>query len=456
MRLMGLVFGLLVISIIGRGLVELLKYQSFSSRRSDNKEGGGVIIALFAVGVGLLVIGSLGVLFGRLIQAAVSRQREYLADASAVQFTRNPDGISGALKKIGGAGLGSKMKSSKASEASHMFFSSGGMLSFGLATHPPLDVRIKAIEKGWDGKFQESDLRPLAEGRKTKDKKSHKSPLDILPGVSMMSASERIGAEERRQLSSGEQLVRGLNEDWKRAARDREGAQALIFGLLLAGDDELREGEVSFLEKSVGRDAMELSLKWQEEVRELHSARKIALIDLSLPALRGLSESEYRRFLEITQWLIASDAKVDLFEFMIQRVIERHLVSHFEGGGFAKIRYTRLSQLMNEANLLVSTMAEIGAESEAEAVAAYETATKGWPGNLKRSGKHSLSELGKVLDRFDQASPLVKKDLLIACAKAAAADGDLANHEAELLRSIADAIGCPIPRFVAGLEETAI
>ena len=154
----------------------------------------------------------------------------------------------------------------------------------------------------------------------------------------MMSASERIGAEERRQLSSGEQLVRGLNEDWKRAARDREGAQALIFGLLLAGDDELREGEVSFLEKSVGRDAMELSLKWQEEVRELHSARKIALIDLSLPALRGLSESEYRRFLEITQWLIASDAKVDLFEFMIQRVIERHLVSHFEGGGFAKIR----------------------------------------------------------------------------------------------------------------------
>ena len=111
---------------------------------------------------------------------------------------------------------------------------------------------------------------------------------------------------------------------------------------------------------------------------------------------------------------------------------------------------------MNEANLLVSTMAEIGAESEAEAVAAYETATKGWPGNLKRSGKHSLSELGKVLDRFDQASPLVKKDLLIACAKAAAADGDLANHEAELLRSIADAIGCPIPRFVAGLEETAI
>ncbi|YCM45648.1 M48 family metallopeptidase [Verrucomicrobiaceae bacterium 227] len=455
MRLMGLVFGLLVISIIGRGLVELLKYQSFSSRRSNNKEGGGVVMALFAVGVGLLVIGSLGVLFGRLIQAAVSRQREFLADASAVQFTRNPDGIAGALKKIGGAGQGSKMKSSKASEASHMFFSSGGMFSFGLATHPPLKVRIQAIKKGWDGKFEESTLRPVAESRE-RTKKESKSPLDILPGISMMAAAGGIGAEERRQLSSGENLVRGLNEEWKRAATDREEAQALIFGLLLAEDDELREGEVSFLEKSAGTGAMELSLKWQSEVRELHSARKIALIDLALPALRGLSEAEYRRFLEITRWLIASDARVDLFEFMIQRVIERHLVSHFEGGGFSKIRYTRLSQLMDEANLLVSTMAEIGAGSEAEAVAAYQGATKDWQGDFQRRGSTSLDELGKVLDRFDQASPMVKKGLLTACATAAATDGDLANREAELLRSIADAIGCPIPPFVADLEETAI
>jgi len=455
MRLMGLVYGLLVISIIGRGLVELLKYQSFSSRRSNNKEGGGVMIALFAVGVGLLVIGSLGVLFGRLIQAAVSRQREFLADASAVQFTRNPDGIAGALKKIGGTTLGSKMKCPKASEASHLFFSSGGMFSFGLATHPPLEVRIKSIEKSWDGKFEASNLRPVAEGRK-KDKKLRKAPLEILPGVSMMSAPGGMGAEERRQLSSGEQLVRGLDEDWKRAATDREEAQALIFGLLLAEDDQLRQGEVSFLEKSAGTEAMELSLKWQSEVRELHSARKIALIDLSLPALRGLSKSEYRRFLEITRWLIASDAKVDLFEFMIQRVIERHLVSHFEGGGFSKIRYTRFSQLVNEANLLVSTMAEIGAGSEAEAIAAYEAATKGWKATLERNGSHSLDDLGEALDRFDQASPLVKKELLMACATATATDGDLANREADLLRSIADAIGCPIPPFVAGLDETAI
>ena len=161
MRLMGIVFGLLVISIIGRGMVEMLRYQS-QGRRRNSKEGGGALLALLLIGLGLLVIGSLGVLFGRLIQAGISRQREFLADASAVQFTRNPSGISGALKRIGGlAGL-TKMKSAKASEASHMFFSNGGMFSFGLATHPPLDVRIKAIEKNWDGEFLESELKPVA------------------------------------------------------------------------------------------------------------------------------------------------------------------------------------------------------------------------------------------------------------------------------------------------------
>ncbi|MGC6566440.1 MAG: TerB family tellurite resistance protein, partial [Akkermansiaceae bacterium] len=239
-----------------------------------------------------------------------------------------------------------------------------------------------------------------------------------------------------------------------KAAADREEAQALIFGLLLAQDDQLRKGEVDYLEKSAGSSARELAVEWQEKVKNLHSARKIALIDLSLPPLRGLSQQEYRRFLEITRWLIASDTRIDLFEFMIQRVIERHLVSHFEGSGFTRIKYKKFSKLAKEANLLVSTVSELGAGSEEEAISAYEVATLGWEGDFSRQGTTSLDDLGKALERFDRASPVLKKELLEACAKAAAADGDLANREAELLRAIADAIGCPIPPFVGGLRET--
>jgi len=454
MRLMGMVFGLLVLSIIGRGMVELLRYQSLSSRRSSNKEGGSIVLALFLVGIGLIVIGSLGVFFGRMIQAAVSRQREFLADASAVQFTRNPDGISGALKKIGGLSIGSKIKSPKASEASHMFFSSGGMFSFGLATHPPLEVRIKKIEQSWDGKFSDSQLKSVAESHAKRGEKSQKGAFDALPGVAMIGALAEMGAESRRSVETGEKIHRALAPKLKAASHDRGESQALIFGLLLAKDEALISSEISFLRESAGEEATALALKWQEEVRGLHSARKIALIDLALPTLRGLSESEYRRFLEITRWLIASDREVNLFEFMIQRVIERHLVSHFERRGFGKIRYTKFSKLLNEANLLVSTIAEIGAGNEAEAVAAYEAGTEGWIGEFEKQGTTSLSDLDEVLNRFDQASPMVKKELLVSCGKAAARDGDLSNREAELLRSIADAIGCPVPPFVGGLEET--
>ncbi|MEJ6561530.1 MAG: M48 family metallopeptidase [Akkermansiaceae bacterium] len=453
MRLIGLVFGLVVISIVGRGLVEMLRFQSFSNRR--NKEGGGVMLALFAIGLGLIVIGSLGVFFGRLIQASISRQREFLADASAVQFTRNPDGIAGALKKIGGAGLGSKMKTAKASEASHMFFSDGGLFSFGFKTHPPLDIRIKAIEEGWDGKFEASELPEVATPRKQNiGTKKRGGPLTgHFPPVIGMAAVESMGQEEARQLAAGKEVLRDLSGNWEEAAHDREKAQAVVFAMLLAEDEKLLAGEASFLEKSAGKEAARLALGWQVELRALHSSRKIALLDLTMPTLRNLSRLEHERFLKITKWLIVSDGRVDLFEFMLQRVVERHLMSHFDNRGFGKVRFTRLSQLANEANILISTMAKVGAETPKEQERAYRAATDG---KMTFEPSASLDDLGKVLDRFDEASPPVKKELLIACGRAAASDGDLNNREAELLRSIADAIGCPIPPFLATLKKTAV
>ncbi len=455
MRIIGLIFGLMVISIVGRGLFEMMRFSTYTSRR--DREGGGIAIAMFLLGIGLLAVGSIGVFFGRMIQAAISRQREYLADASAVQFTRNPDGIANALKKIGGLDHGNKMISAKASEASHMMFSDTGLFSFGLATHPPLDVRIKALQKHWDGNFSDSDLPPVAQDHVRPQKKSRKSqgafgPLD-LPVVSGLSALEQMGQDDRLQVSNGQKIREGLNDEWADAAHDREEAQALIFGLILAEDDQLRQGEVSFLEKNVGIDATTLARNWQAEVRGLHSSQKIALIDMALPVLRSLAPLEYERFVKVTRWLIASDAQVDLFEFMLQRVVERHLVSHFEKRGFGKVRYTKLSQLSEEANVLISTMAGVGASSEKGAKKAYADAVSELPAwQFSIASGTSLEELGKMLDRFDQSSPLVKKELLLACGRAAAADGKLANREAEMIRAIADSIGCPVPPFVETLK----
>ena len=459
MRLMGLVFGLLILSMIGRILVDVLKYQSFSSRR-NSKEGGGLLIAFFLIGLGLMIIGGLGMFFGRLIQAAISRQREFLADASAVQFTRNPDGIAGALKKIGGVKNGASVVSAKASEASHMFFSSTGLFSFGLATHPPLALRIKAIQKNWDGKFLASEIEPVASTRQDSVQKDRQAQGGtMIPGFEFPSASMVAGLDgghtiESVNLEAGEQLLHGIDHQLRVAATDREEAQGLIFGLLLSREAPLREKQLAAMVDFAGRDASELAHRWSERIGEMHSARKIALVDLSLPTLRGLSFQEYQRFRESTRMLILSDGRVDLFEFMIQKIIERHLGSHFEGGRSARIKYNHFKQLAKEANLLVSTMAELGAGSEQEAISAYQAATAPWGGHYQRKGTVSLDELGKALDSFDLASPTLKKELLESCGRAVATDGDLANREAEFLRAIADAIGCPIPLIISQLRET--
>ena len=413
------------------------------------------MLVLFLLGLGLLVIGGLGSFFGRLIQAAVSRQREFLADASSVQFTRNPDGIVGALKKIGGSEIGSKIKAPKAVEASHMFFSNGGMFNFFLMTHPPLDVRIRAVQKNWDGKFESSEIKPIAADRTTKNEERN-GPLDALPGAVVLGAVSGIGQGERRRISTGQQLRQGISQRWREAIHDREEAQAVIFGLLLNKDEKFLSKEVSFLEGEAGGEAKELALKWQAEIRGLHSARKIALLQLALPTLRSLSPLEYERFRDITRWLIASDGQVELFEFMIQRVIERHLGSYFERKAFRNIAYHQFDRLLPEANILVSTVSEIGAGCVDDAEAAYLEATSDWKDRLDRKGVSSHDELDEALDKFSQASPLVKRQILVACVTAAARDGKLSSREAELLRTIADSIGCPLPPFPGEVVEEEI
>src|SRR6516165_5064733 len=158
-RLIGLVFGIMALAVIGRMLM-LTGGRRSSSGRNDSRAG------LMMLGLGVFALGVVGAFFGRLIMAAVSRQREYLADASAVQFTRNPDGIAGALKKIGGLKEGSRINNPRAAEVGHMFIANafaGRGLAGLLATHPPLAARIRALDPQFDGRYPE--VRPVGVDR---------------------------------------------------------------------------------------------------------------------------------------------------------------------------------------------------------------------------------------------------------------------------------------------------
>lgn len=166
-RLCGVLFGILAIAVAGRvvlGFTSDAAFYSSSRRRrsSDNNSGGGIIIAVMLISFAIMAIGYIGVVFGRLIQSAISRQREFLADAAAVQFTRNPESIGGALKKIGGSSMRGRIQNPHAEELAHCFFANALKSNFGgaFATHPPLQERIQAIEPNWDGKFVVPEYKP--------------------------------------------------------------------------------------------------------------------------------------------------------------------------------------------------------------------------------------------------------------------------------------------------------
>ncbi len=464
MRLIGWLFGIMMLSLLGQMLFHSLRFVRIRSNSRDNN-GAGIVIAMLAAGVALMVIGSIGVFFARMIQAAISRQREYLADASAVEFTRDPAGIAGALKKIGGQQEGAAMTSAKAGEASHMFFSDGGMFSFGFATHPPLDVRISAIEKSWDGKFKKTELPPVADRSVMNRGDARVSGFSAGGSTSDIANDEtsvnvpredwnHLGDASLNDIAVGGKILAGLSEEWISACHDREYAQALVFGMLLAEDKALKKGEVSFLRKTAGDSAVELALQWQDELAEIHSSKKIALLDLCIPTLRRLTMPEYERFIEITRWLIASDGEVDIFEYMLQKVLERHLSSHFLRHGSVRVKYNKLSKVSHEANILLSTLAGIGASNESDLKTAYQQATQeiqyelGGDLQILPPEECGLGQVNEALEKLEQTSSLVRKQLIHACGLAVMHDGVLESREAEMLRAVADAMGCAIPPFV--------
>lgn len=461
-RLMGLIFGILFLSLIG----EFILRNAFrGGSSSSKKEGAGLALVMLVGGLGLLLIGYIGAFFANLIKASVSRQREYLADASAVQFTRNPDGIAGALMKIGGLSSGSKVAHPMAKDASHLFF--GSALDSMFATHPPLPERIRRLLPHWEGGFGEVNLRPITDERE-REKKPRQAPASAttVSGFSINEAGEplRLNAEAAmesfktvhpEQVDLGRELHENLPPHWLEACRSRAGAQCLVFALLLAQDDTLRAQEVRRLLELTDEGTAQRSGHLFGELAPVHSAVKIGLIDLAIPTLRHLSRDEYARFREVTHRLITSDDRVDLFEFMLLQIVTRHLDAYFEKKRPENIRYRRLNPLLEEAGVVLSTLAAMShPDDETRAVGAFAAATARLREryfveiSLQPASNCGLDRIKHALEKFAHASPVLKKHFLEACSLSVMADEGVSSREAELIRAVGDAIGVPIPPFV--------
>jgi Zn-dependent protease with chaperone function len=446
MRLTGWIFGLVMFAVFGRRLYKIVHHARILS---DISAVVGVVMAISgAAGAVAWLIGSIGAVFARLMQAAVSRQREYLADASAVQFTRNPSGIADALKKIGGFDRHAAIQSSGASEARHFFFASSDLLNFGFGTHPPLKRRIRALEPRWNGQFLQSERQITV--KPPYDKNAVVSQLTGEPIARLVPASAsfaldsladsdrldpRVGSIIRRQLQSA-----------NIGFHSKDDAKALLYGLLLAQNGYGHDRALAVLIENAGQETADAANEWHRQLASRSAAEKLALIDISLPWLRRMGRDEASEFLQLNRALIAADGELCLFEFMLERVLERHVAVGLGMRPVARIQYRLLADLHRETAVLLGAFVGQSCDPSALDAAAIEFQQHtGMALEVLPPADCTLDLVTEALTRFEMSTPLVKARILRLCGLVAIADGVLKDGEVELLRAAADAIGAPVP-----------
>ncbi|MHB1077196.1 M48 family metallopeptidase [Thiobacillus sp.] len=478
-RLIGVLNGILILGIIG---YYLLYSSSYSRRgRSSGKGAGGIL----ALAIGLMVIGFAGTFFGGLIKAAVSRQREYLADASAVQFTRNPDGITGALKRIGGLEFGSKVENPGATEVSHAFFAQGvsGFMQALSATHPPLAKRILRIDPHWDGEFAAADKpdktvspregppgEPLDPFRVSPSDPGHEEETGkketmtreqlaqkvaaVATGAAMAdvaNAIDQIGNPKPETIHHARALIAELPTLIIEAAREPYGARAVIYSMVLDPGQEVRDRQLAHLQTYADPNVLVLTHQLLPAMDGLDIKYRLPLIDIAIPALKQLSRDQYQAFRDNLVALIEMDSKVDLLEWSLQKILFNHLDGQFFKLAHTNTRYSHVGQLKQEIELILSVMAYAGQQDKNAIEEAFSAATK----ILEISGLQlvanteiSLSGLDRALQELEKLKPLAKPQLLKACAASVLRDQKISAVEVELLRAFSDVLGCPMPPVI--------
>lgn len=456
-RLIGLLNGILFISVIGYLLFRLAGTGSGQNRNRDSGQGR---LILLVFGLLLYAIGLAGLFFGRLIKAAVSRQREFLADASAVQFTRNPLGLAGALKKIGGLAAGSRLATPRAEEASHMFFSLGVPIHFdALATHPPLEERIRALDPTFDGKFPST--RPISDEEGEGEGEGEETPVPaseaamglaprVRPRAAAQEALAQVGSPTPETVDIAASILARLPGPLVSAAREPYSARLIALALLLSDQAEVRARQFERLEASLDAGSLDALRRIAPLVDQVGPASRLPLLQLTIPALRALSPRQYQDFRPLVEDLVAADRKVSLFEYCLRRMLIRHLDGHFQPAKPPRIRIHDLDSARTEVAVLLSAVAYSGGDSQA--AMAWE---KGWSPlalgaqQLLPREASDLKAVDAALGVLANAAPAVRLAVLTACMNCVTADGTISVREAELIRAIADSLHCPMSPLFA-------
>ncbi len=450
-RLMGLLFGLLVVALIARTVLR-------HAPRGGSGKKGGAVAGLLLVAFAVLIIGYVGLFFARLIQAGVSRSRESLADASAVQFTRDPSGLRNALVKIGAIGGGSQISSAEVEEVAHMLFAPGIKRFF--ATHPQLEERLKAIDPRFDKReFAEAQARlqamTEAAAEPTPQRQSAAERLEeviSIPAAAQWAAL--VGNPGTAHMATAKRIRESLPESLVTATRHPESARALLLALALESDPAARERQLRYIAQQLGTTIASAAGVLVGEVTLLAPEQRLPMLLALFPTLRQLGRDERLQLMACLNGMLQREGRLSLQAYSLRKLAQVHLRDDLE----ARTRLGRasLTGLSNDLQILFSVIAQHGHSAEVDARRAYE------------AGMHHLlprerpafapvvnwqPSLDVALSRLDQLAPPAKEQLIEGLAKTVVHDQQLTVGEAELLRVVCATLHCPLPPLIERVSE---
>jgi Zn-dependent protease with chaperone function len=455
------------------------------SRRSGKNDAAGLI---FVVALALLIFGWIGQFFARMIKASISRQREFLADASAVQFTRYPDGIGGALKVIGASATGSRIESKEAEELSHMFFASS--LSSGMSrlfsTHPPLVPRIQKLDVKFEGDFkgyfrvrqEKAKARSAARQKARAKAKERREKLSRLNPVGKMFPDEiasrfpvdpailvgAIGMPELSDVDRSKVVIGQIPTAVTDAARHAFSSRCVAFAMLASDSPELRGKQLDLLMARENEATLATTKEILEPVETLPMVFRLPLMEMIQGSLANLSPKQYQHFRKSVDGLVRLDNKTSLFEFVVRHHLLMHLDRRFEVRRPPRIQFTKASQLPSEFELMLSAFASASVSGsvledtkadEHSVLQAYRLAMQvagfgSAADSVAELRSWEVEQLEQCMLRLHRASPELKKQFLHAAATLITFDHEITVVEAEFFRAVGESLDCPVPLLAVG------
>ena len=443
-QLMGWIFGLFVIGLIGRMILQV----SPNNRRNSN--------GLVALGFAVVVLGYIGLMAGRILQAAVSRQRERLADASGVQFTRNPQGLKGALVKIAALPEGSALVAADAEQAAHMFFAEG--LSRVFATHPPILERIRELDPQFDP-------RELEAAAAAPDQAPTAAEVGVQGGTGLAAAfagaaspgaatsnspsshfATQVGQPDMAHIVHAQAVRLALPPAIRELTESPGGAQALVIALLISSDAAVRDQQLAMLAKSANAASLAVIQRVIPLTQTLDPMLRLPALQRAFPALRRSTVPQRKALAQLATELIHADARIDVFEFCLAKLLETLLNDELDAT--TPHGTVTLEAAANEIALLFAVFAQIGTQDERVARESYEVGLATvLP--MRRPPYTPVADwarqLSAALPRLEQLHPFAKKALIEGLVKTVANDEVLMEEEAELLRTVCALLHCPLP-----------